>query len=314
MTLDTHDFISSYQWKRSDWSFDGGVFLKIQDNFSNPNTGIRRLIPDYIRTESGNYFTSSFSLSNDFSLGFGFRYTNQYNHVKKYYKNTRWEEENFQDRLGDFVIDEILSQKLIEQKLIFNNISINVGVKFPVLEHMKFNLNLFHTERAPDIAELFSDGLHHSLATIEYGNPFLKSEKTQKLLINFEKRTGDLKFNISPYFTNGQNYIVIEPSGFEYTIRGAFPVWEYRSLSSTIRGVDLDFNYELNDYLKFSSNSSWIEGFEKNNKTPLINIPPFSTNNYLQVSIPKWKSFLFIFPKIFLVKIDIQIIILKLLL
>ena len=51
-----------------------------------------------------------------------------------------------------FVIDEVLSQKLIEQKLIFNNISINVGVKF-LSWKMKFNLNLFHTERAPDIAE-----------------------------------------------------------------------------------------------------------------------------------------------------------------
>ena len=78
-------------------------------------------------------------------------------------------------------------------------------MKFAVLDYMNFNLNLFHTERAPDIAELFSDGLHHSLATIEYGNPFLKSEKTQKLVINLEKRIGDLKFNISPYFTNGQN-------------------------------------------------------------------------------------------------------------
>ena len=121
------------------------------------------------------------------------------------------------------------------------------------------------------------------------------------------KKEGDLKFNISPYFTNGQNYMVIEPSGFEYTIRGAFPVWEYRSLSSTIRGVDIDFNYELNDYLKFSSNSSWIEGFEKNNKTPLINIPPFSTNNHLQISIPKWKYFFLLFQvNICLVKINSQ--------
>ena len=39
-----------------------------------------------------------FIYSSFFSLGFGFRYTNQYNHVKKYYKNTRWEEENFQER------------------------------------------------------------------------------------------------------------------------------------------------------------------------------------------------------------------------
>ena len=34
---------------------------------------------------------------------------------------------------------------------------------------------------------MFSDGLHHALASIEYGNPFLKSETTNKFVINFEK-------------------------------------------------------------------------------------------------------------------------------
>ena len=100
LTLNTHDLISSYKWEKSDWSFDGGVFFKIQDNYSNPDTGTRRLIPDYIRTELGSYFTTSFNPSNDFGLAFGFRYTNQYNHIKKYYKNKRWREENFEERLG----------------------------------------------------------------------------------------------------------------------------------------------------------------------------------------------------------------------
>ena len=57
-----------------------------------------------------------------------------------------------------------------------------------LFHYMNFNLNLFHTQRAPDIAEMFSDGLHHSIASIEYGNPFLKSEITKKLVINLEKR------------------------------------------------------------------------------------------------------------------------------
>jgi iron complex outermembrane receptor protein len=83
-------------------------------------------------------------------------------------------------KAGCFVINEVLSQKLVEQRLIFNNLSLNTGVKLSILEKLKLSLNLFHTERAPDIAEMFSDGLHHSLATIEYGNPFLKSETTQK--------------------------------------------------------------------------------------------------------------------------------------
>ena len=291
LTLNTHDLLSNFQWEKSNWSLDSGVFFQIQDNYSNPDTGTRRLIPDYLKTELGTYFTASFIPSNNLGLAFGLRFGHQNNHVKKYYKNKRWKEENYQEKLGSFVIKEVLSQKLVEQRLIFNNLSLNTGVKFSILERLKISLNLFHTERAPDIAEMFSDGLHHSLATIEYGNPFLKSETTQKFVLNFEKDIGNFRFNFSPHYTNGQNYIIIEPSGIEYSIRGAFPVWEYRAVSSAIRGFDFDFSIDLNKNFIFRSSSSWIEGFERKSKSPLINIPPFTSNNNIQFSIPKFKSF-----------------------
>ena len=291
LTLNTHDFLSNYQWEKSNWSLDSGVFFQIQDNYSNPDTGARRLIPDYLKTELGTYFTASLNPSNDYSLSFGFRFGHQHNHIKKYYKNSRWNDENYQDKLGAFVINEVLSQKLVEQTLIFNNLSLNTGVKFYLTEKLKFSLNLFHTERAPDIAEMFSDGLHHSLATIEYGNPFLKSETTQKFILNLEKEIGNFKFNLSSYYTRGENYIIIEPTGIEYTIRGAFPVWEYRAASSTIKGFDLDFSLNLNKSIKLLNSFSWIEGIERTSKTPLINIPPFTSTNLIQFSIPKLKSF-----------------------
>ena len=291
LTLNTHDLLSNYQWEKSNWSLDSGVFFQIQDNYSDPETGTRRLIPDYLKTELGTYFTASFIPSNNLGLAFGLRFGHQNNHIKKYYKNKRWKEENFQEKLGAFVIKEVLSQKLVDQRLIFNNLSLNTGVKFSISERLKISLNLFHTERAPDIAEMFSDGLHHSLATIEYGNPFLKSETTQKFLLNFEKDIGNFKYNFSPHFTNGQNYIIIEPSGIEYSIRGAFPVWEYRAVSSAIRVFDFDFSIDLNKNFRLRSSSSWIEGFERKSKIPLINIPPFTSTNHIQFSIPKFKSF-----------------------
>ena len=165
------------------------------------------------------------------------------------------------------------------------------GVKFVIQPDLNLSLNIFHTERAPDIAEMFSDGLHHSLATIEYGNPFLKTETVQKLVLNFEKVSGKFRFNFSPYLTQGQNYIIIEPNGIEYTIRGAFPVWEYRSVSSLIQGFDLDLSLQLGKNLKLSNNSSWIEGYEKGSRTPLISIPPLSTTSQIQFSPARWKSF-----------------------
>ena len=292
LTLDTHNLTTNYEWGGSKWTFDSGAFLQIQDNYSNPNTGIKRLIPDYIKTRLGAYFTSSYTPSNDFSLGFGFRYGHQNNQVKKFYKISRWNKENYEERLGAYVIREVLSQKLVEQRLIFNNLSLSTGVKYLIDPDLKLRLNFFHTERAPDIAEMFSDGLHHSLASIEYGNPFLKSEITQKFVINFEKERGNFRYNFSPYLTYGQNYIVIEPKGFELTIRGAFPVWEYRPVSAIIRGFDLDLSLRLGERIELKNNSSWIEGYEKVTKTPLINIPSFTTTNQIQFSFPKWKSFL----------------------
>lgn len=87
LTLDTHNLTTNYEWGGSKWTFDSGAFLQIQDNYSNPNTGIKRLIPDYIKTRLGAYFTSSYTPSNDFSLGFGLRYGHQNNQVKSFIKS-----------------------------------------------------------------------------------------------------------------------------------------------------------------------------------------------------------------------------------
>tara|TARA_X000000950_G_scaffold281484_1_gene378189 strand:+ start:914 stop:3391 length:2478 start_codon:yes stop_codon:yes gene_type:complete len=291
LTLDTHNFTTNYEWGEGRWSFDSGAFLQVQDNYSNPDTGIKRFIPDYIKARLEGYFTTSFSPSNDFSLDFGFRYGHQNNQVKKYYHYNRWSRENYQERLGAFVIRDVAGQKLIEQRIIFDNLSLSTGVKYAIQPDLNLRLNVFHTERAPDIAEMFSDGLHHSLATIEYGNPFLKSETTQKLVLNFEKGSGNFRYNFSPYLTQGQNYIIIEPKGFEHNIRGAFPVWEYSAVSSIIRGFDLDLSLHLGERIKISNNSSWIEGYEKGSRTPLISIPPFTTSSQIQFSSARWNSF-----------------------
>ena len=291
LTLDTHNFTTNYEWGSFRWSFDSGALIQVQDNFSNPDTGVKRFIPDYIKARLEGYFTTSYTPSNDFSIGFGLRYSYLNNQVKKYYHLNRWREENYEERLGAFVIRDDVSKKLVERRLTFYNFSVSNGVEFKIQPDLKLSFNFFHTQRAPDIAEMFSDGLHHSLASIEYGNPFLKSETTQKYTINFEKESGNFRYNFSPYLIQGQNYIIIEPKGFEYTIRGAFPVWEYRAVNSTIRGFDLDLILQLGERVKLSNNSSWIEGYEKGSETPLISIPPFSTTSQIQFSPFQWKSF-----------------------
>lgn len=289
--LNTHNVTSNFEWKNSIANFDSGIFMQIQDNYSNPYTGIKRLIPDYLKTRLGSYFTAKFTTFKDFNFELGLRYEFLNNEVQKYYRNRRWDAKNYEPLLGQYVIDEVLSQKLVKRKLIFNSLAFNTGIKYKISRHYNLGFNYNYSQRPPDIAEMFSDGLHHSLATIEYGDPFLNQETTHKTLVDFEKIDGLLKYNFSPFLIFSKNYIIIEPNGFESTLRGAFPVWEYSAVNAILKGVDVDISYKVSSNMVFSHNTSWVDGKNVDEKLPLINIPPLTVKNQLQFSFPKWKSF-----------------------
>ena len=292
MELNTHNLLSNYEWSTSLGNFDSGVFFQLQDNYSNPETGIKRLIPDYLKTKLGGYFTATFSNTKDFIFEFGGRYEYHNNEVQKFYTNKRWNLKNYEDPFRRYVIRETVSNKLVKRTLEFSTFSLNAGVRHSISPTYTVNLNYSQTQRAPNIAEMFSDGLHHSLASIEYGNPFLEKETTHKVVLDFEKKLGDFQFTFTPFVTVGQNnYIVIDPVGVESTIRGAFPVWEYSAVSALFKGVDLDFSYAFNENTQFRNTTSWVDAMNTKTNVPLVNIPPLTINNQLQFSLPNWKSF-----------------------
>ena len=292
MALNTHNLISNYEWDTTFGNFDSGVFFQVQDNYSSPETEIRRLIPDYLKTKLGGYLTATFNNTKDFIFEFGARYEYHNNEVQKFYRDSRWDLKNYEAPFRKYVIREEKSQKLIKRTLVFNTFSFNAGVRHSLSPTYSINVNYNHTQRAPNIAEMFSDGLHHSLASIEYGNPFLGKETTHKAVIDFEKKAGNFQFSLTPYIIVGNNnYIVNEPTGVESTIRGAFPVWEYAAVSALFKGFDFDFSYAFNAKIQFRNSTSWVEATNTKTDLPLVNIPPLTINNQLQFSLPNWNSF-----------------------
>jgi iron complex outermembrane receptor protein len=291
LNLSTHSVNSSYTWSNFSNEFINGIFFEVKDNYSTPGTGVKRLIPDYLNTNLGGYFISTLNLNEGLNFGFGLRYEYSSSDVYKYYRNSRWENKNYQDRLGKYVIKEVLSQKLIRKKVVFNTFSSNTGFVKEFAKKYSLSIQHNYTERAPNIAEMFSGGLHHSLASIEYGDPFLKKEKTHKLLVDFEKKNEKLYFRINPYLSYSKNYILAKPAGFEQTIRGAFPVWEYSPINSIFKGVDFDFIYQVKNSFKFKNSISWVEARDYHTKEHLVNIPSLVIKNEVQFSFGKFKKF-----------------------
>lgn len=292
LDLSTHNAQIDHQWTGTNTSVSTGVFAQVQDNTSNPDTGVKRLIPDYIKFKTGSYLTALMK-PDRFTIGVGVRFEHYNNEVQKYYKLSLWNDQNYEQGLGKYVTKELYNQRLIRRRMFFNTVSLQGGVLFDVSPSQQIGLNYSMSQRAPDIAELFSDGLHHSLATIEYGNPFLSKETNHKFVLDIAKKRGGFQFNFSPYLTLSHDFIVIEPEGVELTIRGAFPVWEFRAIDAIFKGIDVDLLYTPSKGVILKNNTSWISAKDTNADQPLVNIPALSLRNSILVSPARWEKFSF---------------------
>ena len=86
------------------------------------------------------------------------------------------------------------------------------------------------------------------------------------------------------------NYIVLEPTGIQQSLRGSFQVWEYRQTDAHLYGIDLDLSYFFANNYQFKSQLSIVKGYDKIQDEPLIDIPPVNTINQLIYNKPSFNN------------------------
>ena len=290
LKLQTHNFLVNLKWKtKFSMDYEWGVNGILQDNYSNPNTGVKRLIPDYLRYQMGSYFLGAYSPSNSFSWDWGIRLDQNTWDVQKFYNVSDWEERDYAVLFPDFDVQQFGNKLLVNPKLNFLTLATQTGISIILGEQFSASLTYVLSQRSPNASELFSDGLHHSLATLEYGSLSLEKEISNKILLNFSKNKGRFKGTLEPYVSKISNYIFIGPTGIEQTIRGAFPVWQYDTTNASFWGVDAGVDYTFSEQLTFDINASYTYAQDLINSQPLISIPPFNSSQILKYTSPKKK-------------------------
>jgi iron complex outermembrane recepter protein len=63
------------------------------------------------------------------------------------------------------------------------------------------------TERAPDVAELFSKGVHEATGTFEIGNPYLRKETARTIELGFKRAQGAFRFDATAFHTHFDDFI-----------------------------------------------------------------------------------------------------------
>lgn len=160
------------------------------------------------------------------------------------------------------------------QLLKFNNFSYNAGYIYK--PNQKFNLfvNLGSAWRAPAPNELYSNGIHQGLASIEIGNNQLKTEKCFSGLITAIIKLTKVDVEASLYTNEFTNFTFLNP-GKEYqlTIRGAFPVFYHTQANTNISGLDFKSDLKISNRVVATLKAMFVRGWNRSINDYLMWMP-----------------------------------------
>ncbi len=293
LRLITHSASLVHLLERGNWSLESGISGAFQDNYPNPATKARRLIPDYYRYDAGAFSVFKYRFNSKLNAEAAVRYDFSRYDAYKYYDSDKWED-NYENTFPQFVVSESGSRTLTRPILDYHNFSANLGLNYKPLENLELKLNLSRAERTPNPAELFSDGLHHSAAIMEEGNLNIQKETVYNVNLSLAGQFNVLKglhIEASPYLMVSDNFVNQIPTGILNTNRGVFPVWSYQQIKARIFGLDADAELAITDQLKWKSGFSILKGDDLSNNEPLILMTPAKLRNSIQINLNQPKNF-----------------------
>ena len=270
-----------------------GFQLTYQENIPDPDTGIKRLIPDYKKTQAGIFAITDFTVTDRITMDAGVRYDFVNINAKKFYDKDFWDDRGYNTEFADLIIEDADDQWLVNPDLDYHSFAVSTGLSIDYRNNDNLSFNVSLANRAPNPVELFSDGLHHSAAIIEIGDLRTEQENALKFSLSNETKSifGNDYLKVSPYANIINNYIFLEPSGtIELTTRGSFPEWEYKQTDAVLYGIDVDYGINLTSHLSFNTGFSYIYGQDTTNDEPLINMPSPNFRSEIVYEKEKWNA------------------------
>lgn len=290
LNLLTHTVNADYKLSVDAWDFKSGIMGLYQNNSANPNTGVRPLIPTYNKFDAGIYAVADNHIWEDFSVEVGIRYDFSTIEATKYYLKSRWEERDYSPQFDTFIAGDFGTQWLTKPTFTFHNFSASIGTQYSFGKDYDWYFNLSRAVRNPNPSEFFSDGLHHSSGMIELGDLRLEQEKSNKINTSLQKKWQKLKMNLNPFLNYIEDYMFLKPVGFETTIRGAFPVWEYQQTNALLTGVDFNSEWQISEHWQHRLLLTYVNGRDKTNNDAIIDMPPLTLNNRMLFNKKEWNN------------------------
>ncbi len=163
------------------------------------------------------------------------------------------------------------------------------GIKYNPFTNFTARLNLATGFRAPNLAELTSNGIHEGTNRYEIGNSDLNNEQNFQIDLALEYKSQHFDVYLNPFFNKIDHYIYISSNG---DILEGSPVYEYSQSNANLYGGEAGIHLHPHplDWLHLESSIETVYG-EKQNADPLPLIPAVSVTNTIRTQLGKNKLF-----------------------
>jgi iron complex outermembrane receptor protein len=170
----------------------------------------------------------------------------------------------------------------------YNSFNAALGYKTKWQENLTFRLNVASGFRAPNLAELTSNGVHEGTNRYEIGNANLKTEQNIQTDVNLEYNTDHFEFFVNGFYNHINHYIYAAPAG---TVLDGNEVFDYIQNNAMLYGGEIGFHIHPHplDWLHLESSFENVTG-KKENGDYLPLIPANNWNNTIRTefNIKKW--------------------------
>ena len=235
---------------------------------TNENNGEEVLIPDAETNDIGALITTNYEWKSN-TLQAGIRYDNR--KIKTETHGVFGEEGYF---------------SAIEKS--FESFNASLGYKTKLQDNLTLRMNVASGFRAPNLAELTSNGVHEGSNRYEIGNADLKNEQNIQADINLEYGNAHFEFFANGFYNHVNDFIFISPTG---TVIDSNDVYEYIQDNAALYGGEVGIHLHPHplDWLHFVSSFESVTGKKDNGDyLPLIPAKKLSNTIRTEFDVQQW--------------------------
>ena len=248
--LNTFNYNVRYNLKESkNWETSFGIGGMQQ---SNTNKGLEALIPDYNFFDIGAFVYTQKKFNENLTLAGGLRFDNRNVDSKEMLEDSNVKFSKFNKN--------------------YNGISGSLGLSYQMNPQSTLKVNLSRGFRAPNIAELASNGVHEGTFKYELGDINLKSEISHQIDVAYFLNSDHITFEFTPFINFISNYIYTEKlqdaNGNDVIIDPSNPVpaFKFTQGNAQLFGGEIfvDIHPHPFDWLHLENSFSYVRATQNN--------------------------------------------------